>query len=125
MNMTLISKSKMDFLNGTIPVPATTDLVYPSWERANNLISRGCLHQSHFQAAFRVVRYLKSCPGKGLFFSRTSSFQFSGFSDADWPMCVDTRHSITGYCFIIGSSLVSWLTKEQSTVSRSFAETEY
>lgn len=82
-------------------------------------LSSVCLHQSHFQAALRVVRYLKSCPGKGIFFSRTSSFQLSGFSDADWPMCVDTRHSITG------SSLVSWKTKEQFTVSRSFAETEY
>ncbi|WVY96787.1 hypothetical protein V8G54_028938 [Vigna mungo] len=36
--MALISKNKMGFLNGNIPIPATTDPLYPSWERCNTLL---------------------------------------------------------------------------------------
>ena len=83
------------------------------------------LTHTHFQAVRRMLRYLKSCPSKGLFFHRDSPIQLIGFSDADWGCCVDTRRSITGYCFFIGQSLISWKAKKQSTVSWSSSEAEY
>ncbi|XP_071728030.1 uncharacterized protein [Rutidosis leptorrhynchoides] len=54
--------------------------------------------QSHFNLAFRVLRYLKGAPGKGVHFVKSDSFKLYAYSDSG---------------------------KKQATVSRSSAEAEY
>jgi hypothetical protein len=80
---------------------------------------------THYKAACRVIRYLKHNPGRGLIFHRNSEMQLLGYSDADWAGCLDTRKSTTSYCFFLGSSLISWKAKKQSTISKSSSEAEY
>ncbi|KAL2237804.1 UNVERIFIED_CONTAM: Retrovirus-related Pol polyprotein from transposon RE1 [Sesamum indicum] len=77
---------------------------------------------SHWDTAFHILRYLKGTSSTGIFFSSSSPVQLSAFSDASW---VDSRRSIIGYCIFLGSSLISWKTKKQATVSRSSSEVEY
>jgi hypothetical protein len=80
---------------------------------------------THYKAACRVIRYLKHNPGRGLMFNRNSDIQILGYSDADWAGCLDTRRSTSGYCFFIGSFLISWKAKKQLTISKSSSEAEY
>ncbi|XP_019420723.1 PREDICTED: uncharacterized protein LOC109330910 [Lupinus angustifolius] len=79
----------------------------------------------HFNAAIRILKYIKGCLSNGVFFSAQTDFQLKGYSDSDWAGCPDTRRSVSGYCFFIGQSLVSWKSKKQRFVSRSSVEAEY
>jgi hypothetical protein len=80
---------------------------------------------THYCAAYMVVRYLKHNPGRGFLFPRTSKMQILGYSYADWEGCIDSRRSISGYCFLLSNSLVSWKAKKKITVSRSSSEAKY
>ncbi|CAJ2646289.1 unnamed protein product [Trifolium pratense] len=108
---------KLLYLTNTRP-----DIAFPVQQLCQFL---DCPTQLHYKAAHKVLRYLKGCPGSGLYFPRSSDTQLVGFTDADWGGCVDTRRSITGYCFFLGSSLICWKSKKQQTISRSSSEAEY
>ncbi|XP_072071634.1 uncharacterized protein [Arachis hypogaea] len=107
-------------------------LLYLTNTRPDLSYSVGCLSQfmdsptdAHLKAAYRIIRYLKQSPATGLFFSVNNSFTLSGYTDSDWGACKDTRKSISGYCFFLDQTLISWKSKKQATVSRSSSEAEY
>ncbi|XP_050875563.1 uncharacterized mitochondrial protein AtMg00810-like [Lathyrus oleraceus] len=79
----------------------------------------------HYQAATRILRYLKSAPAKGILFSAASPLKLYGFADSDWARCPETRKSITGFYVILGSSLICWKSKKQNTIFRSSTKAEY
>ncbi|XP_017970478.1 PREDICTED: uncharacterized mitochondrial protein AtMg00810-like [Theobroma cacao] len=79
----------------------------------------------HLQAAFRVLRYLKTVPGQGILFSTDSNLCLQAYSDSDWAGCLDTRRLVTGFGVLLGKSLISWKAKKQSVVARTSTEAEY
>jgi len=78
----------------------------------------------HYAHLLRVLRYLRATPGRGLFFSSSSSLQLSAYSDATWASDPSDRRSVTGFCLFLGSSLLTWKSKKQTGVSRSSTEAE-
>ena len=96
---------------------------------ATNVICRYMANpgQAHWIAAKRILRYLSNARDLGLVFSAqpASVPLVLGFSDADWGMDLDDRHSTTGYVFFMAGAPVSWATKRQPTVALSSMEAEY
>ena len=67
---------------------------------------------AHWNATIRIVCYLKGTRGLKLVLGGTKNISLFGFSDLDWANCLDTRRSVGGYCFSLGSGIISWSAKK-------------
>jgi hypothetical protein len=79
----------------------------------------------HWDAAIRVVRYLKGTRTYGLVLGGHIPITLSGMTDSDYANCLDTRRSVSGYCFTLGNGIISWSSRKQATVGTSSCEAEY
>ena len=82
-------------------------------------------HESHWNAAKAILRYLKGTLDYGIKYIDASNVELIGYSDSDWVGNMDDRRSTTRYAFSIGSRVVSWSSKKQPTISLSSIEVEY
>ncbi|XP_015161597.1 uncharacterized mitochondrial protein AtMg00810-like [Solanum tuberosum] len=82
-------------------------------------------HNLPLVAIRRIIRYLLGTFTRGLFFPSGSSIRLNAFSDSDCAGCPNTRRSVSGWCMLLGESLISWKSKNQDRVSKSSTEAEY
>ena len=84
-----------------------------------------CFHEQHWNAAKRVLRYLKFTQNFGISYLLENSWDLRGYVDADWASCVIDRRSYTGHCFLLYNGCVTWESKKQRTPVLSSLECEY
>jgi hypothetical protein len=80
---------------------------------------------SHRQAVKRIFRYLHHSPDFAFWYSAPPFLALHGFSDAGFVGCRLDRMYTSGTCQFLGSCLVSWSSRKQSSVAKSTIEAEY
>ena len=81
---------------------------------------------SHWNAAKRIIRYLKGTRDYGITYSKIEdpNDYVHGYSDASFANYHD-RTSVSGYTFMKAGGAITWGSKKQNTVSLSSTEAEY
>jgi hypothetical protein len=102
---------------GTCP-----DISFMQQQLSRHLDSYG---PAHWEAAKRVLCYLKGTCDLHLTLGGPHVTQLHGFTDASFATCPDTLRSVGGYCFSLGSGMITWSTRTQKTVSLSSCKAEY
>ena len=82
-------------------------------------------HEEHFQVVYKILRYLKKTPRKGLLFKKRDHMSVEAFTDANWVRSVSEKRSTSRYCTFVGGCLITWKSKKQSIVSRHSVEAEF
>ena len=59
--------------------------------------------ENHWNVGMQILRYLKGTQEYGINYNTGKTL--IGFCDSDWAGDVDSRHSVTGYCFTLGFRL--------------------
>ena len=93
-----------------------------------NVLSRYCYDydRSHWNAALRVLRYLKHTYNNGILYARQlTGMTLNAYSDVDFAGDIDTRKSTSGCLITLSAGPIIWFSRKKSTISLSTAKAEY
>nr|GEW64279.1 hypothetical protein [Tanacetum cinerariifolium] len=130
-------KDKLDLDQNGTPVDATKycsmigALMYLTSSRPK-IVHATCLCARYqakptekHQEVKRIFRYLRGTINMGLWYTKDSGFELTGFSDADYAGCKDSFKSTSGEAQFLGEKLVSWSSKKQDCTALLTAEAKY
>ena len=61
----------------------------------------------------------------GLYYGRDHDYRLYGYTHSDWAGIVVDKKSTSSGCYCLGSAMISWFSRKQSSVALSTAEPEY
>ena len=76
----------------------------------------------HWVASKHVLRYVRGTITYGLRYTSSSGVMLVGYVDSDWVGSVVDRKSTSGYCFNMGSAMISLSSKKQGSIAQSTTE---
>ena len=78
--------------------------------------------KSQVDVVYRILKYLKGTPRRGLLFRKNEERKVEVYVDADWAGSITDRRSTSGYCSYVWGNLVTWQSKKQTVVAQSSAK---
>jgi len=73
--------------------------------------------ESHHQAAYRILQYLKESSGKGILFKRNGRLTLEAYTNVDSASSLVDKISTTGYCTFLGVKLSDMEKQKQNLVA--------
>ncbi|KAI5323652.1 hypothetical protein L3X38_032724 [Prunus dulcis] len=132
INLKLTSNDGAPKFDASIYKSVVGSLIYltntrPDIVHAVSVVSRFMSDPSnhHFAAVKRILRYIQGTKGYGIRYTQEKKAHLVGYTDSDWAGAIDDRKSTSGHVFFLGSKVISWSSKKQSTVALSTTEAEY
>jgi hypothetical protein len=128
----LLVDTSSDLIDATLYKQIIGSLMYLTNTRPDICFAMNTLSQFlvepkrvHLVAAKHVMRYLKGMIDYGLSYDGDHNFTLSGYTDLDWARSIADRKSTSGCCFSLGSAMISWKSRKQSSIALSTAEAEF
>jgi hypothetical protein len=131
-NLKLLSDTSSETVDATMYRHMIGSLMYlmntrPDICFAVNILSQFMVEPRsvHLVASKHVLRYLKGTIDYGLRYASDREISLQSFIDSDWAGSVADRKSTYGCCFSMGSTMISWFSRKQTSVALSLVEAEY
>jgi len=126
------SGSGEDLVDSTMYRQLVGSLMYLTHTRPDMQFAVSALSQfmaepreRHWVAGKHILRYLRGTIAYGLKYTSIGGVMLHGYADSDWAGSPVDRKSTSGYCFSLGSAMISWSSRKQGTIAQSTAEAEY
>ena len=81
--------------------------------------------ESHLTTVKRILKYIKHTPSIVLWYPKGASFELLGYSYLDFAGFRVDHKSTTDGCYLLGHSLVAWVSRKQISMALSTTEEEY
>ena len=79
----------------------------------------------HWVAAKHVLGCVRGTITYGLRYTSSNGVLLAGYVDSDWVGSAVDRKSTSGYCFSMGSAMISWSNRKQGSIAQSTSEAQY
>jgi hypothetical protein len=130
-NLKLLSETSSETMDVTMYRQMIESLMYLTNTRpdicfAVNTLSQYMVESRHVHliVAKHILRYLKGTIDYGLRYTSNQEMSLHGYVDSDWFGSVADRKSTSRCCFNLGSVVIAWFSRKQTSVALSTVEAE-
>jgi len=79
----------------------------------------------HWKAVKRIMRYLKRTKDYMLTYQKSNNLEIIRYSNSNFARCQDSKHSTSGYIYMLVGGAISWKSTKQTLIASSTMVVEF